>query len=283
MEVPAMNTPRRDEEITARVCSVNLHTHTCLCGHADGHVDDYLEAAREAGLKCVGISDHTPLPDGSWPDNRMKMSQLQEYVRAIRAGGGKYPDMKVLAGLECEYFREYDSYYRDCLLHEIGLDYLVGGMHYFPFQGLRKGAFGGIVDSRTLHSYTEHMIESIQRGPFLFIAHPDLFANSYLEWNAEAEACSREIARAARSVGKPLEINGYGMRKPRVDTAQGSRWSYPHLKFWEIAAEEGVRCVINSDAHRPCDVAASLRGGAEIALELGLEIEFFPALTGLGD
>lgn len=39
----------------------DLHTHHFRCGHADGNIRDYVEAALEAGLQVIGISDHTPI------------------------------------------------------------------------------------------------------------------------------------------------------------------------------------------------------------------------------
>ena len=96
--------------------------------------------------------------------------------------------------------------------------------------------------------------------------------NSYLAWDRHAEACSREILRAAEAYGVPLEINGYGFRKPRVDTPEGRRPMYPWIRFWELAAEYDIEVVLNSDAHRPEDVAANLDDAAAIAARFGLRI-----------
>jgi histidinol-phosphatase (PHP family) len=74
-------------------------------------------------------------------------------------------------------------------------------------------------------------------GLFAFVAHPDLFANAYLAWDAEAEACSRAILAAAADLSVPLEINGYGMRKPEIETREGVRRKYPWRRFWELAGE----------------------------------------------
>ena len=38
----------------------NYHTHTYLCRHATGTIDDYINRAIELGYTDIGISDHCP-------------------------------------------------------------------------------------------------------------------------------------------------------------------------------------------------------------------------------
>ena len=41
----------------------NYHTHTYLCGHAVGKVEDYVNEAVRLGFKEIGISDHAHTPE----------------------------------------------------------------------------------------------------------------------------------------------------------------------------------------------------------------------------
>ena len=41
----------------------NFHTHTYRCKHAAGDVADYCKAAVGFGMKTLGFSDHSALPD----------------------------------------------------------------------------------------------------------------------------------------------------------------------------------------------------------------------------
>ena len=178
----------------------------------------------------------------------------------------------LLKGMECEYAPAYRAYFEDELLGRLELDYLVGAAHFIPHDGDWLGVYRGITDAATLRAYAAAYVALIEWKLFAFIAHPDLFANSYLAWDRHAEACSREILRAAEAYGVPLEINGYGFRKPRVDTSEGRRPMYPWIRFWELAAEYDIEVVLNSDAHRPEDVAANLDDAAAIAARFGLRI-----------
>ena len=251
----------------------NYHTHTWRCHHAIGEVADYCDAAARAGLQVLGMSDHTPMPDGRWPEMRMTMDQLDGYLLDINAARDAYPELTILKSVEVEYVPEFADFCRDELLGARGLDYLVAGAHSFPFGGRWLSIHGELeTDPRQLRAYTDYLIESIQSDLFAFIAHPDLFGIGYLPWDAETEACSRDILAAAAACDVPLEINGYGMRKPPVDAPDGPRWKYPVLPFWELAREYDVRVLANSDAHRPEDVDASIADGLAIANRLGLEL-----------
>ena len=39
----------------------NYHTHTYLCSHATGEIEDYIKTAIENGIKYMGFSEHFPI------------------------------------------------------------------------------------------------------------------------------------------------------------------------------------------------------------------------------
>ncbi|MBN1934818.1 MAG: histidinol-phosphatase [Anaerolineae bacterium] len=259
---------------TCLPCSItcNLHTHTRRCKHATGAVVDYARAAIDRGLAILGISDHTPLPDNRWINVRMDFSELRAYNDEIDAARDAHPELVILKGMECEYAAEYVSFYRDTLLGELGFDFLIGGAHYFPYRGAWANVYDGTTDLSTLQAYASYVIESMACGLFAFIAHPDLFGNAYLRWDANAVACAHDILRAAEAFKMPLEINGYGLRKPVIDTPDGPRRQYPWLSFWKLAAGYDVPVIVNSDAHRPEDIVANMREGLAMADACGLSL-----------
>ena len=110
----------------------NYHTHTMRCKHAMGKDEDYIRAAIAAGYDQIGFSDHTPWPYASdfVSGVRMDPSGLEEYVRSLRALGEKYKNqIRVLVGLECEYFPAYMDWLFE-KKQELGLDYLILGNHF---------------------------------------------------------------------------------------------------------------------------------------------------------
>lgn len=247
----------------------NYHTHTYRCKHATGDVADYVEAARAAGLGRLGFSDHVPLPDGRWPANRMGMEELSGYLAAVREAGRKEESrsdrpIDIILGLECEWAPAYDGYLGNELLAERGIQYLVSGTHFFLKDGAWEDA-AAIDSAQGLVAYARHLERSLASGLFAFVAHPDLFCMGYLAWDKNARACAKDVLAAAASRGIPLEINGYGMRKPRVAGPGGTRWPYPHEAFWDLARDYDIRVILSSDAHRPVDVATGLDLGRAMA------------------
>ncbi len=250
----------------------NHHTHTFRCKHATGNVDDYCRAAREAGLTVLGFSDHVALPDNRWLSVRMEYQEREAYCADVEEARQAFPELSILNAMECEYAPAYRAYFEDELLGRLELDYLVGAAHFITHNGSGLSVYGGITDAASLRTYASVYCTLIEWGLFAFIAHPDLFGNSYLTWDRHAEACSREILQAAEAHGVPLEINGFGFRKPWLETPEGRRPMYPWNRFWELAAEYDIEVVINSDAHRPEDVAANLDDAAAVAERFGLRL-----------
>lgn len=250
----------------------NYHTHTFRCQHAEGDVVDYAKAAVEAGITVLGMADHTPLPDNRWLGMRMVNSALPAYVRAVEEAQAKYTDLTILKGMECEWAPEYHNYFKDVLLGQYSFDYLILGCHFFPYRGRYIGSHTDLVDAKRLGAYTRFLIRSMESGLFSFVAHPDLFGLPYLVWDENTEAASRDILQAAEGLQLPLEINGYGLMKRRIETPQGPRRAYPWLPFWQLAREYQVEVVVNSDAHRPDWVDLGIKEGLAMAANLGLKL-----------
>lgn len=250
----------------------DYHTHTYRCKHADGDVSDYCEAAICKGLTVLGISDHVPLPDNRWSHIRMDMSELSGYCRAVDAACESYPRLRVLKGMECDYDGKYADFYQEELLGRLKFDYLIGSVHFFPCKEGWHDAYGGIKDSTALGLYAEHFIAAMSSGLFSFMAHPDLFALGYPVWDSYAKEYSSEIFEAAASLDMPLEINTGFLRRPPIVTPEGPRAAFPLTPFWKLAAEYGIRVIINSDAHRPSDVAGKTDEAFVLVKNCGLTL-----------
>ncbi|NLM36498.1 MAG: histidinol-phosphatase [Firmicutes bacterium] len=236
----------------------DYHTHTYRCKHAEADVVDYASVAVQKGLRVLGVTDHTPLPvltDVRWGLMRMGLSDLDSYDRAVEEARVAYPELAILKGMECEYIPEFASFYREEFLGKRNFDYLIAGNHYTPYNGGWVGVHSYIKCKEELLAYANHMVETIASGLFTFIAHPDLFGNSYFPWDEHAVECAKRILEAAAAYHVPLELNAYGLRKPMLNTTAGLRPPYPLSPFWALAAEyKGVTVIANSDAHQPQDV-----------------------------
>ena len=251
----------------------NFHTHTYRCKHATGDILDYLEQAKKDGCKALGFSDHCPLPKDNidnWPEIRMTKEESYSYIKMIRDEGKNF-DFPVLAGFECEWSTRYKSWYKDFLIDELKVDYLVFGPHWVEHEGnfVYAPQFG---DKKLLHIYTDSMIEAMESKLFSFVAHPDLAMAGWKTWEDEAKSCFGAIIDCAIANNLPLEVNGQGIQKPMMKTEKGLRYQYPFDEFWFLAKEKGARIIANSDAHQPMDVILGAKKAKEFATNLGIEI-----------
>jgi len=261
----------------------NFHTHTRLCKHGEGEVEDFCAEAVRQGMALLGMTDHTPYPgDSHWPTVRMSYSELPKYLQDVERCQRSYAGhLKVLKGLEVENPPDMMGYIKDTLLGECKLDFIICAMHSFYVDGECHDSWK-ITDDAALCGFADHTIRAMNSGLYAYLAHPDVFGYSYRGWSKTTDDCCRAICQAAVDIGMPLEINTYGMRKPLVLDGDAMRWKYPLARFWEIAAEEGVAALVNTDAHKPKDVWSNGEKGCEWAAKFGLRIvnEEFATLFG---
>ena len=234
--------------------SYNLHTHSVYCGHGTGEIEEYCIAALSQGLELLGFSEHCPLPDRRVASSRMDNSQMAIYEQDVRLMDKKNPNLKVLLGYECDFSVEYISYYKNLLNNNV--DYLITGTHFTKNrEGKYLSIFTNPLDSYGLKQYADTLSAAIDSKLFSFIAHPDLFLSSFNGSIDEAMEVALDIIRKAKENNIPLEINGNGMLKPKIN---GS-YQYPKDEFWSLVEREGASVVMNTDSHSPTNLELSRR------------------------
>ncbi len=244
----------------------NYHTHTPRCNHAVGSDRDYVEAALAAGIQTLGFSDHIPwstsVPYEFCKTVRMHMDQAEEYVASIRHLQKEYEGkIRILCGFEAEYL-PFQFEEQMAMSDRLGVDYLILGQHNLQaFQGLYAGA--PTDDVAVLKNYVDTVIEAMETGRFLYLAHPDL-----LRFTGDEAAYHREnlrLCRKMKELGIPLEINLLGT---------GTDRHYPSDRFFAIAAEIQNDVIIGIDAHDPAQIAynEAYEKGMAIAERFGLHV-----------
>ena len=84
---------------------INTHTHTGLTGHGNGTIAEVVQAADEAGISILALTEHFPLSHEVDPDNFVSMpwDALDPYVHEIEAQRALHPTMQILVGTELEH------------------------------------------------------------------------------------------------------------------------------------------------------------------------------------
>lgn len=233
----------------------DYHTHSEY-SHGRGSIVGNLRAAQRQGLKAVAITDHGPATAFGMgvPDERT----LLKIKARLRSLAPYFPGLRLLAGVEANIISlEGDLDVSDQVLAE--LDIVLVGLHptVLP-RTLRDTA--GLIGLNALGRYlkevrhlarrlnTRALIRAVERHHIDIITHPG--------WKLSID--TRALARACAARGTALEINA----------AHG----FLTREFVRVAAAEGVRFAIGSDAHSPARVG-HLQAGIAVAEALGLKPE----------
>lgn len=271
-----------------------LHTHTVFCDGKD-EIETYCRRAWEQGFHSLGFSAHAPVTGktGIESDWNLPDSRLEEYLDAVRAARRRWEGkLPVYLGLEADYIGGLmgpaDKDYR-----ELGLDYLIGVVHYIipprsaPFtvdgsreeldRGLREG-FGGDGEA-LMRAYWDQVAAMIRAGGFEILGHVDLIKKNnqvsagplffdpagpaYLRGTGEIAALAGEAA--ARS-GMAVEVNTGGMSRGRINE------TYPSPAMLKLFREQGVPAIITADAHRALDLESRYGEALETMRKAGYTV-----------
>ena len=172
--------------------------------------------------------------------------------------------------MECEYFEDYDWLYKE-LREKYKAEYLILGVHFFPYKN--EWHYVGDLDlnSESLKAYTDYVIKSMESRKFDYLAHPDLFGISYRNWDENTINASRRILEAAEKLDMPIEININGIRRPVVRYNLGERYAYPIKEFWELSKEYNVKRIIGVDAHNPLNLE-NMEWGLNFVKEIKIDV-----------
>jgi DNA polymerase (family 10) len=206
--------------ITAADLRGDLHMHTTATdGRADA--ETMAMAARAAGLSYIAITDHS---QSLAMANGLDEHRALEHARQVRALNGRLDGITVLAGIECDIRPDGTMDLADDCLAE--LDIVIASVHSAFAQGEAQ--------------MTERMLRAIANPWVDVIAHPT--GRLILKREGYQLAFERIVAAAA-AAGVALEINGQADRRDLDE--QRAR----------LARDQGVRLMIDSDAHSPAALA----------------------------
>ena len=215
----------------------DLHCHTVA---SDGRntVEQMADAARELGYGYLAITDHSATHGFG---NNVEPDQLRALIEHVREVDASIDGFRLLAGSEVNVQPDGSLDYGDDLLGE--LDWVIASLHTSFRMGERE--------------MTDRMITAMEHPLVDAIGHP----TGRLIGRREPYALDLDrVVEAALRTGTFLEINSNPNRRDLNDT---------HAR---MAAEAGVRIVVNSDAHG-VDTLPKLRYGVATARRAWLTTE----------
>ncbi len=192
-----------------------FHCHTTA---SDGRntLEEMAAAAEELGLQYLGIADHSR---SSIQAHGLDEARLRAQGAEIRRLNQERDGFRIFTGVECDILRDGSLDFPDETLAE--LDFVVASIH---------SAF-----NLPEAEMTQRVIKAISNSHVTMIAHP----TGRLLLKRQPYAIDiPAILEAAADTGTWIEINA---APKRLDLD----W-----RWWRLAKEKGVKCVINPDAHR---------------------------------
>ena len=192
-----------------------FHCHTVA---SDGHntLEEMAAAAQELGLEYLGIAEHSK---STVQGHGLDEARLAQQIVAIRKLNQSFDGFRLFAGVECDILRDGSLDFPDKILTQ--LDFVVASVHS--------------VFNLPEAEMTGRVIKALQNPCVTFLAHP----TGRLLLKREPYAIDiPAVLEAAAATGTWVELNAAAKR---LDLD----W-----RWWPLAKEKGVKCVVNPDAHR---------------------------------
>lgn len=220
---------------------IDLHNHTPLCNHAEGSIEEFVQAALLKKIDVFGFSDHAPMNfDETY---RMGFSQMVDYERDVLHVKEKYQDqIKILLAYEVDFLRGYI----DERVLQRNVDYFIGSVHYLGSWGFDNPEFIGEYRTQNIDEVWERYFAAItdmaKSGLFDIVGHLDLIkVFNYLP-KKDVRMIAKEAIIAIKKANMAVELNAAGFRKPVGE-------QYPSHPLLELIAEHDIPITFGSDAH----------------------------------
>ncbi|RMH60157.1 MAG: histidinol-phosphatase HisJ [Zetaproteobacteria bacterium] len=232
--------------------------HTPRCNHAVGSIRDYADAAIAAGLREIGISDHSPMPGGFDAAWRMRIDELDDYIQEAMAVRNTLRDRLIVRiGLEADFHPgTEDDVAR--MLDKYNWDYVIGSVHFIDDWGFDNPDQLDEWSRRDVEeaycAYFELVAQSAASGMFDIIGHPDLikkFGHRPPADSVRVRQAEERMLEAVKAADIALEISSAGLRKPVGEI-------YPASSLIQRAARLGIPFAFGSDAHAPNEVGHAM-------------------------
>jgi histidinol-phosphatase (PHP family) len=231
---------------------VDYHTHNRLCRHAQGDLEEYIQAAIGLGLDEIACSDHAPLPDNYDPRHRMTVEEFySDYAPVVSELVEKYSKkIRIKRAIEIDHL-DWATDWNQRFIAENDFDFVLGSVHFVGPRGQEKPLFGPEYGRDELESLYEGyylaIADSAKSGMFDIISHCDIVKKFGVFRSKRVDELLVEAMMQIKNADLCIEINTSGMRKPQKEV-------YPSERILSIARDLKIPLTIGSDAHAPEDV-----------------------------
>ena len=260
------------------------HTHSELCRHATGTIEDYVKKAIELNLTTIAACDHFPyeflknIDRIPYSEYAITIDEIQGYLATADSLRKKYRDkINIRIGFEVDFFENQESALNNHLNKvKSRLDYILGSVHILDFQD-GKGAWG-FDDSRFKEDYEYYGADKVytqyfktlrnmlnsEQFDFDIVGHFDL-PKKFNDFPNDKELLINEAMKTLELIkhkGVVIEINTGGLRKDVKE-------QYPSEELLNHMVDLDIQILLGSDAHKPYQVAWEFNSIIDILKKIG--------------
>ena len=146
---------------------VDIHLHSGFSFDSNEKCENYLSAARDAGVPVIGFSEHydyDALIDGA----NITVADVPKYVDSLKSLKTKFSAPEILCGIEFGYRDIAVAHYRE-LIDRYDFDYVINSVHTLAGRGdcFNDGFFAGRTLKESYYDYFKAVLESV-RADFNF-------------------------------------------------------------------------------------------------------------------
>lgn len=226
-----------------------FHIHTYICKHSSNHLEEIVAYALKHGYKKLYFTEHAPItikcPYQTRRANYKEIAQLSHDIDLLNI---KYKNkLKIYFGYEVEYNKA-NRWYIQKLAKDKYCKFLVFGNHFygdlFKMQLPLPLVMNVTRKASQLKEFDDNNKAAMSSGLMSWVAHPDIYLNSYQKWDKTAKHVANNIIKWAIKYKLPL---GFNVNFTAFENK--SEWHYPCKHFWKLVAKTNIPVLIESDAH----------------------------------
>ena len=249
---------------------IDYHTHTSLCRHAGGTMDEYMAEAGRKGLRELGFADHFPLDALQYRPRcqvTMDFAELGGYMDAVRGLAQSSGGVTVKLGIEVDYLPGKEKLLRE-LLGRCPFDYVIGSIHFMDDWDFTHPVYADDYRNKDLgrlyRRYFDLVREACLSGLFDIIGHVDVIKKFGYFPVEDLEPFWLSTAAVLSETGTSVELNTAGRDAPVGEF-------YPHRRLLELCLKAGVAVTLGSDAHAPEQVGRYFPEAEQLLKEVGFQ------------
>lgn len=227
-----------------------FHIHTHICKHSSNKVEEIVAYALKHGYKKLYFTEHPYIavkcPYQVRRANKQEIGHLRDQINFFnKKHKGK---LQIYFGYEIEYNKANRWYFKE-LAKDPYCDFFIFGNHFYGDMFKMKVTPLPLVVNVTktkkqLKEFDDNNKAAMSSGLISWVAHPDIFLNTYQKWDETAINVSKNIIKYAIKYKLPLAFN------VNVKSyEEKSEWHYPCIHFWKLVSKTNIPVIIEADSH----------------------------------